>query len=295
MIDGLSLRLLERLRTAPRIVANGLPEYDEPPVVETVLGAQFARLSSFTAVHAGWFLKSQLDASWTKTQEVPRIQDVFERFGSARIWLQNEIRLIQPGSQSSRLQIVRDDEERMLQLQDSRFIQNWKKGPGGAGYPSYRKLLPEFKDYFSRFDAFALAEKLGSLQVNQWEITYVNLLPRGGLWNSPQDLPKIFPWFAMPVAGLDAVKELDAFGSGEWSFELADQVGRLYVSMAQVRIGSPVDGPETLNLQLTARGPTQPDKGVDLFRGLDIGHGAIVRAFTAMTSAYAHKIWKRRV
>jgi uncharacterized protein (TIGR04255 family) len=276
-------------------VATGLPEYDDPPVVETVLSAQFARLSSFTAVHAAWFLKSQLDASWTKTQEVPRLPDVFERFGSARIWLQNEFRLIQAGSQSSRLQITRNDDERMLQLQDSRFIQNWRKEKGGAGYPSYRKLLPEFKDHLSRFEAFASAEKLGSLQVNQWEITYVNLLPRGGLWNSPQDLPKIFPWFGMPITGLAAVKELDAFGSGEWSFELADQAGRLYVSMAQVRIGSPVEAHETINLQLTARGPTQPDRGIDLFRGLDIGHDAIVRAFTAMTSGHAHKIWRRRI
>lgn len=277
----------------PRIVVNGLPEYDNPPVVETVLSAQFGRLSSFNAPLGGWFWKSRLDGSWTKVQEAVPLPDVFERFGSARVWLQNEIRLIPPGSQSSRLQIMRNDDERMLQLQDSRFVQNWRKGNGS--YPSYRKLLPEFKEHYARFAAFISDEKIAPpLEVNQWEVTYVNLLPRGGLWESPQDLPKIFPWFGVPVAGLAVVQRMDAFGSGEWSFELAGQTGRLYLSLGQVRVGSPVEGPETLSFQLTARGPIQLDKGIDLFRGLDLAHEAIVRAFTAMTSGYAHKIWKRR-
>ena len=272
-------------------MANGLPQYDAPPVIETVLSAQFSRLPSFTVAHAGSFWKTYLDATWTSVQEATRLPDVFERFGGDRSWRQHEFRLVPAGTEPMRLQILREDQERMVQVQDSRFIQNWRKRD--HGYPSYRKLVPEFRESFERFERFARDAKLGPIEINQWEVTYVNVISRGELWQTPQDWNSIFPWFISPVVGLREIDVLDGFPGGEWSFTLFDQVGRLFVSLAQVKVGS-ADGPEVLTFQLTARGPIQSDRGIDLYKGFDLAHEAIVRAFTAMTSKKAHDFWKRK-
>jgi uncharacterized protein (TIGR04255 family) len=275
-------------------MASGLPEYDSPPVVETVLSAQFARLASFTLAHAGWFWKSYLDETWTSVVETSRINDVFETFGDQRAWTQQSIQLIPIGQEGAtlRLQIARNDEERMIQVQDSRFIQNWRKRE--TGYPSYRKLLPEFRKNFESFQKFASDAKFGTIDVNQWEITYVNLLYRGELWESPGDWQALLPWFGSPPKGLQGGQQvLEGFANGEWRFVLGDNVGRLSVALSHVKIGSPA-GKEALSLQLSARGPIQPSKGIDLYTGLDFGHEAIVKAFTAMTSEKAHKFWKRK-
>lgn len=116
-------------------MSNGLPQYDAPPVIETVLSTQFGRLPSFTLAHAGWFWKNYLDESWVSAAEAARLGDVFERFGDERVWTQHAIQFVPMGTESHRLQILRDDQERMIQVQNTRFIQNWRKREGG-----YRKL-----------------------------------------------------------------------------------------------------------------------------------------------------------
>lgn len=272
-------------------MSNGLPQFDAPPVIETVLSAQFAPLTSFTLGHAGWFWKNYLDKSWVSAAEAARIDDVIERFGDERVWKQPAIQLRPMGTESHRLQILRDDQERMIQVQNTRFIQNWRKREGG--YPSYRKLLPEFEENFARYQAFVKDAGLGEVDLNQWEVIYVNTIPKGELWNSPEDWQKIFPWLAAP--SVDRGHRLDSFGNAEWQFVVGSELGRLFVSLSHVKLGPSKDGQEAIKLQLTARGPVQPEKGVDLTSGFDTAHEVIVRSFTSMTSDAAHKHWKRRV
>jgi hypothetical protein len=67
-------------------MAGSLPKYSKPPVIETVLGVQFEPLAKFRTAHAGCFWKSYLDNDWTKIEQVPRLDDHFERFGDERKW-----------------------------------------------------------------------------------------------------------------------------------------------------------------------------------------------------------------
>jgi uncharacterized protein (TIGR04255 family) len=272
-------------------MSNGLPQYDAPPVIETVLSAQFGRLPSFTLAHAGWFWKNYLDESWVSVAEAARLDDVFERFGDERVWTQHAFQLVPIGTDSHRLQILRNDQERMIQVQNSRFIQNWRKREGR--YPSYRKLLPEFEGHFARYQAFVKDAGLGEVDLNQWEVIYVNMIPKGELWNSPRDWQKIFPWLAAP--SVDRGHRLDSFGNAEWQFVVGSELGRLFVSLNHVKLGPSKDGQEAIKLQLTARGPVQPEKRLDLKSGFDTAHEVIVRSFTSMTSDAAHKHWKRTV
>lgn len=266
-----------------------LPQFDAPPVIETVLSAQFSQIPHFSNAHAGWFWKNYLDSSWDQIKQVSRLEEKNERFGEEAVWAPDVGRFtIQTQPQVERLQIIKSENQRMIQIQDSRFIYNWRK-PQDGGYPSYEKLLPEFRENFSKFQQFSSDSGNPDLKLEQWEVTYVNYIPKGELWNSLADWTKICPSFSSIVTDVSG-QVIDGF-RGSWSFVIENNKGRLHVDMKHARAANE-KGAEILLLQLTARGPINKD--VDLWTGFDVGHEAIVRSFADMTSSDCHKVWKRR-
>lgn len=272
-------------------MTNALPKFDAPPVVETVLSVQFARLEKFSDAHAGWFWKGYLGEEWASVQTANPLEDQFERFGDQMKWgpAVGGIRIM-PGGTANRLQIVRADNERMIQIQDSRFIYNWKKER--ADYPNYDKVLLEFKNNFEIFKKFVEDANLGPLALNQWEVTYVNHIPKESLWSSFEEWSNILPGFFVPRT--DSDKLAPELFRGEWRFTITGNRGRLYINIDRGRVGSE-KGPEVMRAQLTSRGPVNSEIGMDLQSGFDLGHESIVRTFTAMTSPVAHKYWERRI
>jgi uncharacterized protein (TIGR04255 family) len=265
------------------LMTKALPEFDAPPVVETVLGGQFETLELSNAL-AGWYWKSKLGDKWPTATDAVRLDDVFERFGDERIWTDPGPTIRFSQKPRSRLQIVREDGTRMVQVQDSRFVYNWKKSKESS-YPTYQILLPEFKDQVGKFSDFVQSAEIGPVTFNQWEVIYVNRIPRGVLWKTLRDWSKIFPNFQFPVD--DSVP--DSF-VGAWQLNLAGNRGRLHIELKHVKTE---DGEELSHLQLTARGPV--DENVDLYAGFDLGHETIVHTFANMTSELAHKHWKRKL
>ena len=79
--------------------------------------------------------------------------------------------------------------------------------------------------------------------------------------------------------------------SCNWRFRLDGDRGRLHAMCRHALVGG-VEGSEALLLNLTARGPVA--EGQTWESGFDLAHRAIVQSFAAMTSAEAHKEWKRR-
>lgn len=260
-----------------------LPKFDRPPVVETVLSAQFARLPKFRTAHAGCFWKSNLREDWKTVEEALRLPDQFERFGDERKWGLMGALQLSTAQEPQRTQFIRFDGSRMIQVQDSRLAYNWKRGQD-LPYPSYDATRPEFDDIYKRFGDFVHVFDLGGIEENQWEVTYVNHIVRGELWESPGDWKAIFPWLSFPQDQLDP----DTV-NGRWVSVLPDNIGRLHTTLNFGRTA--MDGPEALILELTARGAVSKD--VPLTDGLDIGHAAIVRSFTRMTSKKMHEYWHR--
>lgn len=266
-----------------------LPKFDSPPVVETVLSAQFNRLQGYTNAHAGWFWKNYLDSSWVKISQVMRLDDQFERFGEERKWAPRTRGFqFAPAESSERTHIQSEDGERMIQIQDSRFIYNWRKR--SKDYPSFEKNLPDFNDNFGKYSKFARDAGLGDIELNQWEVTYVNHIPKGELWQEPNDWSNLFPGFFVPASSLPNI-DFDNF-RGNWQSIISDEYGRLYIDFSRGKILTE-DGPEIIVIEITARGPISKEKGISLEQGFKIGHECIVTAFTEMTSESAHLHWKR--
>ena len=226
--------------------------------------------------------------SWNRVSETGGLPDQFERFGQDRNW--GSAVAVRIGPARGRIHIIRDGDERLIQIQNSRFIYNWRKQQ--QGYPSYGQLLPEFRERFCDFCAFLDEMGLGAPGVNQWEVTYVNPLEQGDLWQLPSDWKAILPGLYIPgqhVPGLD-FESLD----GQWRLVIGENRGRLHVSLQHGIVAGPPPNREVVILQFTARGPVDEAHGMDLWSGFDLGHRAIVQCFTAMTSDDAHKRWQRR-
>jgi hypothetical protein len=153
-------------------------------------------------------------------------------------------------------------------------------------YPSYANTRQEFDGLYARFREFVIAQGFGELEENQWEVSYVNHLAKGEMWETVSDCRDIFPWLITPPVGLDADGAL-----ANWDFVLPGQRGRLHCRLYLGRIK--LDGPEAMILDMTARGRATKEPGFSVADGFEIGHKAIVTSFTSMTSKSAHDRWER--
>lgn len=269
--------------------SHNLPKFKNPPVVETVLGVQFDPLPKFCNAHLGAFWQS-LGSDWPNVSDVPSLDPQFERFGEGKTWQAAGFQLRLSQELNTRLQIRNRSNDRMIQVQDGRLHYNWL-GLDDGEYPTYEKVKPEFDWVLGVFQQFVAGESLGELLPNQWEVTYVNHIPKGTVWNEPHDWMGLLQSFA----GLPAKKRsirLESFG-GEWHYEIQPQRGRLHVNLAHGLRKKPVEQ-QVLVLNLTARGPVKhrDQPGPTLDEGLCIGHETIVRAFKDLTSDKAHEYWE---
>lgn len=259
--------------------------FENPPVVETVLGVQFAPLPALTSGHFGWFWKSYLDPSWRTARDAPWLPDQFERFGDQPAAVVPLLHLV-PADQPARLQISNAGDDRVIQVQRTRLLYNWRRRE--QAYPRHESALAEFKRHLDRFRAFAADAGLGELIPNQWELNYVNHIAQGRLWQSPADWSRILPGLLGRHTGQEGVR-LESQAS-EWHFEIEPHRGRLHASVKHGRIRDA----EVLVLQLAARGPIGGDVGQTLDAGLELGHRVIVRSFVEWTSPEAQEYWRRR-
>lgn len=107
-----------------------------------------------------------LGAEWVDPTDAPPIDDQFELFDRPRLDPPSgvEVRL-GPAKLPTRLRIGHRDQDRMIQLQPTRFHFNLRRRAGF--YPSYRRLISEFVAMFDRFERFVEDKRLGSVLVNQ--------------------------------------------------------------------------------------------------------------------------------
>jgi hypothetical protein len=139
-----------------------------------------------------------------------------------------------------------------------------------------------------RFIEFVAREKVGDFRPNQWEVTYLNHIPKGTVWDTPND------WgFFLSLGAVPTIEHLihgESFAGG-WHFVIPEQRGRLHVQWQHGRKSEPEE--EVIVLTLTARGPVAGSENSvqATLDGLDLGRETIVRSFVAFTSEAANKYW----
>jgi hypothetical protein len=177
----------------------------------------------------------------------------------------------------------------LIQVQQTQFHYNWQKKEGEAVYPSFAVMSAEFECLFARFREFAAEARLGEVAPSQWEVVYVDQIPRGELWQSPADWHRVLPGLFGPRLEIEGLA-LEG-GGGEWHYEVPPSRGRLHLAAQQ---GVTAGGEPALMLQTTVRGPAGKESGLDVAAGLDLGHDVARRAFLSITSQEAQAAWGRR-
>jgi len=259
-------------------------KYKNPPVVETVLSVQFKPLVNFGAGQLGSYWK-ELGADWSDVADTSAVNPVFERFVEpARAWESAAFGVKFTQQVDVRLQIRNAVKDRMIQVQNGRFFYNWL-GAADGNYPSYESVRPEFDEQWDRFREFVVSNSDEiSVQPNQWEVIYVNHIPRGTAWEQLSDLPEVLTFLKQPP-----LSDLGLFSrsiGGEWQFEIDSQKGALYLKLGMDHR----ENNSNVVMTLLARGPIGEDTS-SLHEGLELGHKTITDAFERLTSASAKKFW----
>lgn len=266
-------------------MSNLLPTYERPPLVETILGVQFDPLRSFRNAHLGIFWK-RLGPSWPFVEDAPPLEPQFERFTEEDKWKGLGLSLSLSQVPQGRMQIRNSSKDRMIQVQNGRLIFNWLRQEN-AKYPRYEAIRDEFKSYWDQFVAFVSEEGIGEVKPNQWEVTYLNHIPRTTVWNSVHDWD--FLGAIARTTSLDEVVALESL-AGQMLCTIPENRGRLHVSWQHGRTEA---SSEVMVLNLTARGPVQAETNGTAapFSGLDLGRRVIVRAFEKLMSKEANTFW----
>jgi len=269
-------------------MATDLPSFKKPPVVETAISVQFNRIQGFSNAHLGLFWDQIRDAYPTVLDAEP-IAPQIEKFGED---VGRRPRLpgfrITPTQAAARLQMISEDGAMMVQLQNGRLVFNWRR-IADQSYPRWRNVFPRFESAFSSLAAFLEAKGLHAVEPNQWEVTYVNHLPRSRDWNTPEDWPVLLPG----IIGTGARASVGDAESIDCKYRLVlpEERGRLHAELFHGFTGAEEDAMEVLVFQLTARGGVVA--GDDLTPLLSAGHEAIIRTFAEFTGSQAHKRWER--
>lgn len=259
------------------------PEFKEPPLIETVLAVQFVPLRGLSSAHIGLFW-NRLGDEWDRADEVDAVGQILPWDGAPGGPLGDAVVV---HGRMSRLRFLHSTKSRLLQIENGWFVFNWRRLGEADAYPRFKTLLPEFLELLSKWRSFLAEQKLGDVVANLWEVTYVNAIEKGKIWQSPSDWPKLLPkMLAAPVLG-----DLGAPTTGgfRWLFGLPGGAGMLEVSLDHVL--GPTEGREALRMTQLARGQIADSSRLE--PGLQVGHDAIVAAFEAMTSEEAQQHWGR--
>lgn len=81
----------------------------------------------------------------------------------------------------------------MLQVQNGRFIQNWRKQTGASNYPHYEATRAAFGRDWNRFLGFLKDLGLDAPVVNQCEVSYVNHIEVGDGWHWLSEAGHVIP------------------------------------------------------------------------------------------------------
>jgi uncharacterized protein (TIGR04255 family) len=266
------------------------PDFHEPPVIETVLGVEFLPLQGWGLPHFGLYWNEIRDG-YPSVDEQPALPPTIERFGADAIGPQSlSIPIFGGAASSVRCWFIDNTARRLIQLQNGRFIVNWRKVEDADEYPHYPELRARFETEWNRFRGFLVKHQLDEPKVVQCEVTYVNNINSGQGWETFADLPGVIaPWSGHHSGNFLPAEESVALNV---RYLMPDNRGRLHVVLN--RAIRKTDAQETIQINLTARGAPKTSHTDDVLSWLDLGRDWVVRGFTDFTSERMHKeIWRR--
>ena len=257
-----------------------LPKYNNPPVIETVLGVEFKPLLSWQIPHFGLFW-NRIRPNYQRCSVQPPLPEQLEKFGDE----QNTLTINLTQHPEARCWFFDNNANWLLQIQNNRFISNWKRKT--TSYPNYKGFCERFEREWSRFNEFLLSEKMGTPELLQCEVSYINHIDIDIEFNS---LGEILPcWTELKEQKFLPKSEAIAINT---VYLIPENRGRLYIAMQPVIRHS--DMKTVIQLAVTARVKIASNSNHEMDESLKLAHEWVVNGFTDFTSDKMHKVWQRK-
>lgn len=270
-----------------------LPDFSNPPINEVLLSVQFEPLQSLVVPEIGLLWQHYGD-KFNHVEQHPPIEPIIERYGVREPRSPfPKLELVSGSSLLPRIWFLSESKSELLQIQQDRFIRNWRKISVDESYPRYENCIrPRFLEDFEDFKGFINDNNLGEIDVNQCEISYINHIYSDDVWQSHSEIGKIFNIW-------------DSVFEERFNFEIQDAklhfrcilrddegvfIGRVHVD-AQPAFRANDDKPMFV-LTLTARGRPLSNDIDGIMKFMDIGRENIVQIFSDITSDEIHKAWE---
>ncbi len=272
--------------------SSSFAEYENPPVSEVALSVQFEPLKKLKTPYIGLLWQKYIDSrrKLNKVWEQPLLKDRFELFQDEKLAPRIELSNIPP---LQRYWFFNESETELVQIQDNRFVRNWRRLDITEDYPRYKKNREDFIKDFEIFETFLKEQDIGDVLPNQCEVTYVNPIPAKGKYKIPDQLHNVVTFFKSEYSD-SFLPDLENINfTLQYVIQKEDSIplGRLYISLQSV---TSRDNEFIYLLKLIARGKPIGE-GIDGVLGfMDIGHEWIVRGFTSITTASMHELWGKK-
>jgi uncharacterized protein (TIGR04255 family) len=254
--------------------------FKSPPVVEVVCGVLFAPLADFKVPHFGRYWERIRDNFSRVDERSPIIRH------PAGTILQDEVFLPQ------RVWYFTEDDHRLIQLQRDRFNFNWKRATSDEiEYYRFANIFPEFLKQFQGFENFIREADLGKIEVQMFELTYVNHIEKESAEAVGLDLADVL---VDHVRDRDRKRFLPEPRDFNWTTRYAfpDSAGHLNVTAGTAQ--RPSDRATVLRLDLAAVGALDDKSHDGMQRWFDLAHDWIVNGFVDITSPKMQdEIWQR--
>lgn len=263
---------------------NNLPDYENPPLSEVVLGVQFVPPPGYQQIYSRdvWELFKN---DFPKVKEVEALPPSFETFGLPKI-KRSDIKLL-TGATHDRFWFLSEDETELIQFQQDRLLHNWRKLKDGSNpYPRFEKILPKFESELLKLEEYYLSNfTFMGLEINQCELTYVNHIT---LSDKKQPFDK---W--VRIVNLESLEFEDVSITTQKQLTSDDDepYGRL-ICVCNSTFDQ--DMKPIIELRLTVRGAPAKTNIEESLILLKNGRDIIVNSFDEITTKLAHEKWRKK-
>lgn len=209
-----------------------------PPLIEVVFGVVFERLDELRAPHLGLF--------WAPFKEdFPKCEHQ-SRVGSF-VFEGPQLQLPLP-----RVWFVSKDETFIIQVQDDRFLLNWRRTSAVQKYPEFASIKESFLSRFQEFHNFVHSSQIGSLKLESAELGYINHVTGSHeSWDAIRSYHEVFEGVTLPLTRGPADGTAQTF-RWECRFDLPNANGQLGVVAQNAK--RKVDNRDIIVLELRSRG-----------------------------------------
>lgn len=268
--------------------SSQLPEFRHPPVAEVACSVQFEPLRKLDGPRLG-LLWARFRDRYPRAEQHPPLPNVIESF-TRQAPPQFRVELLQD-LPFPRFWFISADQSRLVQVQDDRFVVNWRKQGSDQAYPRYATLRQVLVDDMATFEDWLEGEGFGRPAPNQVEVTYVNHMVAGAEATTRQPLAAFVRLWAGEPSNATGPDEVEFRCSYIMTGATDEPLGRLHLQVqSQLRRS---DSVPLYSFTLVGRGaPSAPTKEAALAL-MDQQHNWIVRTFADVTTEGMHDKWER--